>query len=112
MSRYKLFACLLLAQAAALALGLWIHHRFAAESMAWHHSHSAEAGEAVAPVAGGARGAVAAAYGLTFLWIVGLQGLVGYLVLSRIVGEHSRWQLKHNEQSLQRARALGPRATR
>jgi len=43
---------------------------------------------------------------LAFVWICGLQCIVAFLILSRIHGEHSRWQVKTDEEMLRRTQDL------
>lgn len=84
------------AQAGCLAAGLWIHQQLE---------------QAVATTEEGAPGMLSsqqrlAVHGLTFFWIAGLQGLVSWLLMTRVQGEQDKLQRSSLEESLLRAREL------
>ena len=94
-------------QAACLAAGIWIQQRLLSAVSA----QSAESGAAAvtdsteAPSASNSSNLVVV-HLLTFCWIAGLQGLAGWLLLTRMQGEQDREKNRSLEESLRQAREL------
>jgi putative two-component system response regulator len=84
-----------------LAAGLWIQHSVL-EAMS-HGPIGGNGTAAASEMSGSTRLAV---HGLTFAWIIGLQGGAAWLVFSRMHGEQQRLQNQSQEESLLRAREV------
>lgn len=100
--RTKTIAVLSVAQAVGLAAGLWIQHSVL-DAMRRQHAADGGAATSVAELPASTRLAV---HGLTFAWIVGLQGGAAWLVFSRMHGEQQKLQHQSQEESLLRAREV------
>jgi HD-GYP domain-containing protein (c-di-GMP phosphodiesterase class II) len=109
---------LIVLQGLCLAAGLFIHDRFLVSAAEWNEAAApAEAGQkpgapaSETSVSAGREtaklfGAMPAAAGMAFVWTLGLQTAVAYLMLARLQGEHLKRQSKSDEQSLQHTRDL------
>ena len=98
------FAIMAACQALCLALGLWVHGRFVQSAMFWDaepqaaptaaglspDSSSRAADDRAAARARELTAVLPQAGWLAFLWTFGLQTIVGWLVLARLTGEHSK----------------------
>lgn len=90
-------------QAVCLGAGLWIQQQFlTALSGSALGLDAVAAGGAVLPT----QSSRLAAHLLSFLWILGMQGGVAWLVFSRMQGEQERLQSRSQEESLLRAREV------
>jgi HD-GYP domain-containing protein (c-di-GMP phosphodiesterase class II) len=130
------FSILVLLQGLCLAAGLWIHDRVLIAASQWTSPTLHEAGlhdmgqpstgaaqsdgsatlvATGTPTTGSATGAqqvgrlfqaMLAASSIAFVWTLGLQSAIAYLLLARVYGEQTRRQSKSDEQSLQHTRDL------
>jgi HD-GYP domain-containing protein (c-di-GMP phosphodiesterase class II) len=105
--RTKTVLILAAGQAACLAAGLWIQQRLLSAVAA----QQAQSGTVAANPSSGSSSTVDAAnllavHLLTFCWIAGLQGLAGWLLLTRMQGEQDREKNRSLEESLRQAREL------
>jgi response regulator RpfG family c-di-GMP phosphodiesterase len=114
----RLYATLVLVQAACLALGLWLEHRFALAVAPSQERPGQDDSPAIADGAaeGGLREASSAAPDrvakretletevrvLAFTWITALQAAVAYLVLTRAQDQSAREKIRAAKVSLQR----------
>lgn len=87
------------AQAACLAAGLWVHQQLERAVAASERGTGASS-------ATPSRQQTLAVHGLTFCWIAGLQGLAGWLLMTRVQGEQDKLQKSSLEESLIRSREL------
>jgi HD-GYP domain-containing protein (c-di-GMP phosphodiesterase class II) len=108
---------LILLQGLCLAAGLLIHDRFLVSAAQWSdtgtppaagQTHGAPAAQTTSAGQETARlfAAMPAAAAIAFIWTLGLQTAVAYLLLARLQGEHLKRQSKSDEQSLQHTRDL------
>ncbi len=118
----KTLGCMAVAQAVCLALGLWVQDRIVVASAEWMiENDSQTAVESSEPIssdettqsdatssltAGALLSSMPSARIITFVWIFGLQAVVGYLILSRVHNEHSQKQMQSNEDSINRVKDL------
>ena len=115
---FRLYAVLVLAQAACLALGLWLEHRFVGAVATCRNQPGEAVSEPVAKraAAGGLQEEISAASGgvakretseaeirlLAFIWITALQAAAAYLVLTRAQDQNLREKTRAARVSLQR----------
>ena len=119
---------LVAAQAACLALGIWIHHQFLLSSASCQEKGTEARSATVvdqqprktefssvsqstsSPVSvnegNNILQAMPLANGIAFVWIAGLQSAVAFLVFSRVQTEHARRQMHSRERSLQQTHDL------
>lgn len=106
----KTFVAMIAAQAACLALGLWLETRF----LSYRNDPAAAPAAAAAPAESLLPPGVAssdvesdiALRGLTFVWTMALQAIVAYLVLDRMRADSSRQQLQSTRESIERQQDL------
>lgn len=106
----KTFVAMIAAQAACLALGLWLETRFLSYPDDPAAAPVAAAARAESPLpAGEATSDVESDFalrGLTFVWTMALQAIVAYLVLARMRADSSRQQLQSTRESIERQQDL------
>lgn len=100
----KTFVAMIAAQAACLALGLWLETRF----LSYRDGPAAAPAESPRPADAAASDIESdvALRGLTFVWTMALQAIVAYLVLARMRADSSRQQLQSTRESIERQQDL------
>ena len=98
-----------IAQAACLALGLWIQGRLVVAIANWQTEQALRSGTTESPVlmrAEAVLNSIPMSQVVAVVWIVSLQALAAYLLLARVFNEHDRFKIESAGQSLDRAREL------
>jgi HD-GYP domain-containing protein (c-di-GMP phosphodiesterase class II) len=106
--QHQVFLALIAAQAISLAAGMWAHQKFLQAHATWS---AEQAGADFGPPDGGPPTVPNPAerfliHGLALIWMVGIQGVIAWLVLIRLRGAQERKQLQSDEQTLIKTREL------
>jgi len=120
----RLIVPLIIAQAGCLALGLWLQDRFLLSISTWQAKAQileangedeaeamADAGDAPIEVGGKLLAdnllkSLLPVRVLAFVWIIGLQAVAAYLIVSRANSDHIQQQRMRREESLHKSREL------
>jgi len=104
LKHHRMFLLLLAGQALCLAIGLWTQHKFLAAHADWQ-AEQAAAGASV-PVEATGRFEHTIVHAMSYVWIVALQAIAGWLVISRMKGTHERKHLQSREEAMRTAKEL------
>ncbi len=94
------------AQAACLGFGLWMQDQVVVAAAQWNTQQDGVVTGAEAVTAPALLDAMTGARLLTFLWICGLQSVVTYLCLTRMLVQHSQRESELDEQTLLKTKEL------
>ncbi|MBN1854308.1 MAG: hypothetical protein JW829_16380, partial [Pirellulales bacterium] len=123
--RNRMLSVLVVSQAICLSIGLWLQNRFVTAIATWEASTADHTinpiGSEISPAtdipirsamdtqelsAKHFQDAMVTAMPFGFIWIIGLQAIVAYLVMTRLQFTHSQKEIRSHEASLTRAKEL------
>ncbi len=93
-------------QAACLGFGLWMQDQFVVAAARWNQQQQGTGDATATPSSEALLEAMSGVRMLTFLWVCGLQSVVTYLCLTRMLVEHSERESALDEQTLLKTKEL------